>query len=83
MKLARYTKFREEKFGGVLFDTRSEKVFSLNPTAAALVRQLRVGCDERGIIEHLQARFRAADGSIEREATAFIAGLRQQGLVED
>ncbi len=83
MKLAKYTKFREEKFGGVLFDTRSEKVFSLNPTAAALVRQLRGGCDEHGIVEHLQAQFRATDGSIEREATAFIASLRQQGLVED
>ncbi len=83
MKLAKYTKFREEKFGGVLFDTRSEKVFSLNPTAAALVHQLRAGCDEHGIVEHLQARFRAADGSIERDATAFIASLRQQGLVED
>ena len=25
MKLAKYTKFREEKFGGVLFETRSER----------------------------------------------------------
>ena len=83
MKLAKYTKFREEKFGGVLFDTRSEKVFSLNPTAAALVRQLRSGCDEPGIVEHLKARFNAAEGSIEREATSFITSLRQQGLVED
>ena len=31
MKLAKYVKFREEKFGGVLFETRSEKVFTLNP----------------------------------------------------
>ena len=28
MKLAKYVKFREEKFGGVLFETRSEKVFT-------------------------------------------------------
>ena len=83
MKLAKYTKFREEKFGGVLFDTRSEKVFSLNPTAAAVVREIRAGCDEHGIVEHLQARFLAAEGSIEQEAAAFIANLRQQGLVED
>jgi len=34
MKLVKYAKFREEKFGGVLFETRSEKVFALNPTAA-------------------------------------------------
>lgn len=84
MKLARYTKFREEKFGGVLFETRSEKVFTLNPTAAALVREIRAGdCDEQLIIERLKARFAADDGSIEREAAAFIASLRQQGLVEN
>ena len=83
MKLARYTKFREEKFGGVLFDTRSEKVFSLNPTAAAVVREIRAGCDEHGIVERLQTHFLAPVGSIEPEAAAFIASLRQQGLIED
>ena len=39
MRLAKFVKFREEKFGGVLFETRSEKVFTLNPTAAAVVRE--------------------------------------------
>ena len=48
MKLAKYTKFREEKFGGVLFETRSEKVFTLNPTAAAVVREIAAGGDEDG-----------------------------------
>ncbi len=83
MKLAKYTKFRAEKFGGVLFDTRSEKVFSLNPTAAALVREIRTGGDEGGIVERLQANFGAAEGAIARESAAFIATLKQQGLVED
>lgn len=83
MKLAKYTKFREEKFGAVLFETRSEKVFTLNPTAAALVREIRAGGDEKTIVERLQARFQAENGSIERETAAFIASLRQQGLVED
>ena len=40
MKLAKYVKFREEKFGAVLFETRSEKVFTLNPTATAVVREI-------------------------------------------
>lgn len=84
MKLAKYTKFREEKFGGVIFETRSEKVFTLNPTAAAVVREIREGRgDEQSIIEQLKTRFDAADEAIEREATAFIASLRQQGLVEN
>ena len=46
MQLAKYVKFREEKFGGVLFETRSEKVFTLNPTATAVVREIQAGADE-------------------------------------
>jgi hypothetical protein len=83
MKLAKYTKFREEKFGGVLFETRSEKVYSLNPTAAAVVREIGPGVDECGIIERLKVRFRDADGAIEQEALTFLAELRQKGLLED
>jgi hypothetical protein len=83
MKLAKYVKFREEKFGGVLFETRSEKVFTLNPAAAAVVREIAAGCDEREIAMRLTDRFNAPDGAIEREITAFITELRQKGLVED
>jgi hypothetical protein len=83
MKLAKYTKFREEKFGGVLFETRSERVYSLNPTAAAVVREIAPEVDEHQIIERLQARFRDAGSVIEREALAFLAELRQKGLLED
>ena len=83
MRLTKYVKFREEKFGGVLFETRSEKVFTLNPTAAAVVREIEAGRDEREIAMHLTDRFSDPNGSIEREVAAFIADLRQKGLVED
>ena len=82
MKLAKYVKFREEKFGGVLFETRSEKVYTLNPTAAAVVREIQAGSQERAIPALLKERFRD-NGAVEREAAAFIAELRQKGLVED
>lgn len=83
MKLAKFVKFREEKFGGVLFETRSEKVFTLNPTATAVVREIQAGSDEGSIPGKLKERFRDEGGTIEREAVAFIAELRQKGLVED
>jgi len=83
MKLTQYVKFREEKFGGVLFETRSEKVYTLNPTATAVVREIQAGRSERDIPGLLKARFRDQGGAIEREAIAFIAELRQKGLVED
>jgi len=83
MKLARYVKFREEKFGGVLFETRSEKVYTLNPTATAVVREIQAGAEASSIPGRLKERFRDEGGAIEREAEAFITELRQKGLVED
>jgi hypothetical protein len=83
MKLAKYVKFREEKFGGVLFETRSEKVYTLNPTATAVVREIQAGSEEHDIPARLKEHFRGEGGAIEREAVAFIADLRQKGLLED
>jgi hypothetical protein len=83
MQLSKYVKFREEKFGGVLFETRSEKVFTLNSVATAVIREVRAGCDEAEIVAHLKERFEDNDGRIEREALAFITDLRKKGLVQD
>ena len=83
MKLAKYVKFREEKFGGVLFETRSEKVFTLNPTATAVVREIAAGGDEAEIAARLKSRFDEGGGAIEREVGEFIADLRRRGLAED
>jgi len=83
MRLAKFVKFREEKFGGVLFETRSEKVFTLNPVATAVVREIEAARDPQEIVARLQGRFQDRDGAVERETLAFIAELRQKGLVQD
>ena len=83
MKLSKYVKFREEKFGGVLFETRSEKVYTLNPTATAVVREIQAGGDAGTIPARLKESFNDGSGTIERDAAAFLAELRQKGLVED
>ena len=83
MKLAQHVKFREEKFGGVVFETRSEKVYTLNPTAAAVVREIEAGVAEGDIPDRMRQRFHDRSRAIAREAVAFIAELRQKGLVED
>jgi len=83
MKLAKYVKFREEKFGGVLFETRSEKVFTLTPTAAAVVREIVAGTAPAEIAPRLAERFEAPAGTIEREVESFLAEMREKGLVKD
>ena len=82
MQLAQYVKFRREKFGGVLFETRSEKVYALNPTAAAVVREIQAGTPGAEIPLRLNAEYAAQDREqIEREVMAFTNQLREHGLV--
>ena len=82
MRLSKYVKFREEKFGGVLFETRSEKVYTLTPTAAAVVQQISAGTAPAEIAPKLAERFEDTSGAIARDVEAFLAELREKGLVE-
>jgi hypothetical protein len=82
VRLAKYVKFREEKFGGVLFETRSEKVYTLTPTAAAVVQEIQAGCDPAEIAPRLEQRFQSSDGTIRRDVEAFLGDLKAKGLVE-
>ena len=83
MQLAKFVKFREEKFGGVLFETRSEKVYTLTPTAAAVIQEIAAGRAPEEIGPALAQRFDGPAGTIEREVGAFIGELRDKGLVEE
>jgi hypothetical protein len=83
MRLAKFVKFRQEKFGGVLFETRSEKVYTLNSVATAVVREIEATHEPQEIVTRLKERFVDREGTIERETLAFIEQLRQKGLVQD
>ena len=80
-QLARFVKFREEKFGGVLFETRRERVYTLNPAGAAVVKAI---VDGRGdLAAALHERFEDPEGTLEGEAKEFLGSLAQAGLVAE
>lgn len=79
LKLARFVKFREEKFGAVLFETQKEKVFTLNATGAAVVRAIVSGSSD--VVGALRAQFDDDSGVLAAEVAAFITALAQQGLL--
>lgn len=83
MKLAPFVKFREEKFGAVLFETRSEKVYTLSPTGAAVVREVIAGADSTSLVERLQAKYEDKSGKMAQEATTFVAQLKEKGLITE
>ena len=66
----------------MLFETRSEKVYTLTPTAAAVVQEIAAGRAPTEIAPRLAERFEAPQGTIEREVGDFLAELREKGLVE-
>jgi hypothetical protein len=81
MKLAPFVKFREEKFGAVLFETRSEKVYTLSPTGAAVVREVIAGADSANLVAKLQEKFEDPSGKMAVEAASFLSQLKEKGLV--
>jgi len=83
MKLAPFVKFREEKFGAVLFETRSEKVYTLSPTGAAVVREVIAGADAKTVIDNLKVKYEDKTGKMEKEAVDFIASLKEKGLITE
>ncbi|MBI3551730.1 MAG: PqqD family protein [Elusimicrobia bacterium] len=83
MKLAPFVKFREEKFGAVLFETRSEKVYTLSQTGAAVVREVLAGADAKTLIDNLKVKYEDKTGKMEKEALAFLSQLKEKGLVTE
>jgi hypothetical protein len=81
MKLAPFVKFREEKFGAVLFETRSEKVYTLSPTGAAVVREVIAGADSANLVDKLKEKFEDPSGKMAAEAVSFLGQLKEKGLV--
>jgi DNA-binding PadR family transcriptional regulator len=83
MRLGKFVKFREEQFGGVLFETQTEKVYTLNPTGAAVIREIRSGGNASEIAARLKDKFRDPAGSLEQDILTLIGELQQKGLIAD
>ena len=83
MKLAPFVKFREEKFGAVLFETRSEKVYTLSPTGAAVVREIVSGADAQSLVLRLRQKYQDKTGKMSEEAKSFLADLKEKGLITE
>ena len=81
MQLNKHVKFREERFGGVLFETQTEKVYTLNPTAAAVIREIKAGTEPAQIAARLKSQFQDPHGTLERDINALVDDLREKGLI--
>lgn len=84
LSLAPHVRFREEGSGGLLYETRLEKVYALSPTGVAVLREIASGCGSaQAAVERAAERFHDVRGSARGEALEFVARLLARGLLRE
>ena len=82
LRLAPHVRLREEESGGLLYETRLEKVYALSPTGAAVLREISAGCESVDCaVERAAGRFSDPKGSARSEAREFVERLLARGLI--
>ena len=82
LRLAPHVRLKEEGSGGLLYETRLEKVYTLSPTGVAVLREISAGCGSaEAAVERAAARFHDPRGSARSEALEFVERLLARGLL--
>lgn len=81
MNLKKYVKIREEKFGGVLFDTLREKVFVTNKTGKDILQLVNENKNQEEIVGILKEKYNEESSIIEKDIISFIDGLKKDGIL--
>ncbi len=80
MNFTEHVKIRNEKFGTVIFETLSEKIFITNETGSRILKLIGEGKDLAQIVGELQAIY-LKDQEIEKDAADFINCLRDNNFI--
>ncbi|MCL5674173.1 MAG: PqqD family protein [Candidatus Omnitrophica bacterium] len=82
MKLKKFVKTRDEKFGEVIFDTLKEKVFVTNETGKDIVDLLQQGYSSENIVRSLSDLYNKEPAEIQNDILSFIDSLKNNSLIE-
>ena len=63
-------------------DVRASEYVSTNETGARLWETLAAGADRRALVERMLHDFDVDEATAERDVDAFLATLRERGLIE-
>ncbi len=81
MQFPVHVKHRNEKFGTVVFDTLSEKVYVTGETGKDILQALEDGLDVPAIVARLQEAYEGSEEQITADVTEFVDGLLSSGLL--
>lgn len=81
MKFTEHTKIRNEKFGAVVFDTLTEKIFITDEIGGQILQMLEQGKDLSEIVSVLGDRYDGDRQTIEADITEFAKQLKSNKII--
>ena len=81
MEFGKHIKWRQEKFGAVIFDTLKEKVFVTDEIGKDVLSLLADGMDVAAATERLCAEYDGDEAQIRCDVLAFVHELQENGLL--
>jgi Coenzyme PQQ synthesis protein D (PqqD) len=80
MNFTEHVKIRNEKFGTVIFETLTEKIFITNETGSEILHLIEQGKDLLQIVDELQKNY-LENQEIEKDAAHFINCLKENNFI--
>ena len=81
MKFTEHTKIRKEKFGTVVFDTLTEKIFVTDTFGTEILQLIQQGRDLPQIVSELSTAFDGDAQVIEKDIVEFTDELRSNNII--
>ena len=81
MNLTEHTKIRKEKFGTVVFDTLTEKIFITDQIGSEILQLIEQGKNLSQIISELGETFDGDSQSIEKDVIEFTNQLKSNNII--
>ena len=80
MNFTEHVKIRNEKFGTVIFETLTEKIFITNETGSEILHLIEQGKDLPQIVDELQKNY-LGNQELEKDAADFINCLKENNFI--
>lgn len=81
MNLTEHTKIRREKFGTVVFDTLTEKIFITDEIGSEILKLIEQGKDMPEIVSELSKLFDSDAQDIEKDVIEFTDELKSNSII--
>ena len=81
MRFTEHTKLRKEKFGTVVFDTLTEKIFITDPVGSKILELIKQGEDLSQIVDKLGETFDGDEQIIEKDIIEFTDQLKLNNII--